>query len=702
MTLSSFLACSDLDKLNATCATALQEADYCSVAACVELESLRERCERGATRHQCSTAVARRALLPSVESASSDLCAQSVIDASHQLWSSKPTTAQCYFASVTTTNVNSTLIATKDCKDPNCLAILVENQQIAAAYPSLDCKIYDVVTKQTFTTGDMANFCSATTTTAVTTTTAAPTKATGPNALCSQTTMDLNYRVWSNITAAKSCYFASLADPNFDSTQLLATDCKNATCYFYLVQNEVAAKKSPNTDCRIYDTATKQTYLTGELASLCTATTTSTPSNSQASKTPTTTTAQLLTQFTPSPAPTTASSNTGTIIGIVAGVVAVALLAGLFICMKKRKQHKPESPHEAAPYRSVQDEPNYSRRRATTAGTATATNASKIPSSNGASTVASSQASSGPQPTAAAVVTMRDLENDMVELSLHRIDITKVNLVQRIAEGAYGQVWLGEYLGDRVAVKKLLTNKASHDDIRAFAGEIKILIDCPFIVHFVGVAWTKPVDMMLVTEYMDRGDLRHVLQSKQDFPWHAKLQCALDIAEGLVYLHTMDSKIVHRDLKSRNILLDSKKGAKITDFGIARETDDFATLTLNLGTYRWMAPEVLKDGHYSESADLFSFGVILSELDTGILPYSDLTAPNGRPYTDLNLMQEVTAGRLLPTFSQECPTWFYNLGRHCLSIDPTKRPTAMQVAFIIRNKMTSQRDYELERTNYFD
>ncbi|KAH9121774.1 hypothetical protein AeMF1_006640 [Aphanomyces euteiches] len=690
----TLLACSDVDKLQATCAAfAVQEADYCSVAACVELESLRERCEHGATRPRCSTAVARRALL---QSASSDLCTQSVIDATHQQWSSKPATAQCYFASITTTNVNSTLIATKDCKDPNCLAILVENQQLAAAYPSLDCKIYDVVTKQTFTTGDMANFCNATTT-AATTTTAAPTKATGPNALCSQEVMDLNYRVWSNITAAKSCYFASIADPNFDSTRLLATDCKDATCYYYLVQNEAAAKKSPNTDCRIYDTATQQTYLTGQLASLCTAatttsTTTATPSKSQTSKTPTTTTtAQFLTEFTPSPAPTTGSSNTGMITGIVAGVVAVVLLAGLFICMKKRKQHKPEAIHEAAPYRSVQDESNYARPRATTAGTATATNASKIPSSNGASTVASSQASSGPQPTAAAVVTMRDLEKDMIELSLHRIDITKVHLVQRIAEGAYGQVWLGEYLGDRVAVKKLLANKASHDDIRAFAGEINLLskIECPFIVHFVGVAWTKLVDMMLVTEYMDRGDLRHVLQSKQVFPWHAKLQCALDIAEGLVYLHTMDAKIIHRDLKSRNILLDSKKGAKITDFGIAREADDFATLTLNLGTYRWMAPEVLKDGHYSESADLFSFGVILSELDTGILPYSDLTTPNGRPYTDLNLMQEVTAGRLLPTFSQECPTWFYILGRQCLSIDPTKRPTAMQVAFIIRNKMTS-------------
>ncbi|CAK4421384.1 unnamed protein product [Aphanomyces euteiches] len=326
----------------------------------------------------------------------------------------------------------------------------------------------------------MANFCNATTT-AATTTTAAPTKATGPNALCSQEVVDLNYRVWSNITAAKSCYFASIADPNFDSTRLLATDCKDATCYYYLVQNEAAAKKSPNTDCRIYDTATQQTYLTGQLASLCTAatttsTTTATPSKSQTSKTPTTTTtAQFLTEFTPSPAPTTGSSNTGMITGIVAGVVAVVLLAGLFICMKKRKQHKPEAIHEAAPYRSVQDESNYARPRATTAGTATATNASKIPSSNGASTVASSQASSGPQPTAAAVVTMRDLEKDMIELSLHRIDITKVHLVQRIAEGAYGQVWLGEYLGDRVAVKKLLANKASHDDIRAFAGEINLL-----------------------------------------------------------------------------------------------------------------------------------------------------------------------------------------------------------------------------------
>ncbi|KAG9401150.1 hypothetical protein AC1031_009905 [Aphanomyces cochlioides] len=172
-----------------------------------------------------------------------------------------------------------------------------------------------------------------------------------------------------------------------------------------------------------------------------------------------------------------------------------------------------------------------------------------------------------------------------------------------LCDGAYGQVWLGKYMTNRVVIKKLLPKKAT-------------TIECPYIVHFIGVAWTKPsFDMMFVTEYMDRGDLCSVLQSKENFPWTAKLQCALHIAEGLSYLHTLDPKIIHRDLKSRNVLLDSKQGAKIADIGIARKAEDLATMTMNKGTYRWMAPGVLKDDHYSESADLLSFGVILAELD---------------------------------------------------------------------------------------
>ncbi|CAK4615834.1 unnamed protein product [Aphanomyces euteiches] len=257
-----------------------------------------------------------------------------------------------------------------------------------------------------------------------------------------------------------------------------------------------------------------------------------------------------------------------------------------------------------------------------------------------------------------------------------------------IEQGSYGEVWLGEYLGGKIAVKRLLPTKTTKQDLQKFIYEIHLVskIDCPYVVQFLGVTWSKLSDMMLLTEFMDGGDLRQVLEAnntKRSFTWTHKIHCALNIAEALVFLHSMDPIVIHRDLKSRNVLLDADFNAKITDFGIAREVDE-TTLTAGIGTYRWMAPEVLVDGHYSESADMFSFGVILSELDTEIVPYSDLRNGAGKPYQDTALLAKVLAGELLPNFSPNCETWFVHLARDCMALDPLDRPTSLQAAYQIR------------------
>ncbi|RHZ16572.1 hypothetical protein DYB26_000261 [Aphanomyces astaci] len=210
---------------------------------------------------------------------------------------------------------------------------------------------------------------------------------------------------------------------------------------------------------------------------------------------------------------------------------------------------------------------------------------------------------------------------------------------------------------------------------------------CPYVVHFIGVAWNTPGDMMLLTEFMNGGDLRQVLElTPPSFQWVHKLRCALSVAEGLVYLHLMDPKVIHRDLKSRNVLLDSDFNAKITDFGIARETDD-ATMTAGIGTFRWMAPEVLLDGHYTEKADIFSFGVILAELSTNIVPYSDLRNDKGNVYMDTAIMAKVMTGELIPTFASDCPRWYLDVATACLALDPLERPTAMKTAYTIRRQV---------------
>ncbi|OQS05507.1 hypothetical protein THRCLA_20602 [Thraustotheca clavata] len=271
----------------------------------------------------------------------------------------------------------------------------------------------------------------------------------------------------------------------------------------------------------------------------------------------------------------------------------------------------------------------------------------------------------------------------MRQLEMYYIPPNHLDTLRVIAQGAFGKVFLGNYLGKAVAIKTLITEARDIKQLQIFIDEISLVakLSSPYIVQFKGASWTTPADIVLVTEFMDGGDLRTALEFNSDrsFKWENKVACALDIVDALGYLHTLEHKVVHRDLKSRNVLLNSQMRAKVTDFGVSKETDD-KTMTTGIGTFRWMAPEVLLDNHYTESADMYSFGVILAELSTEIVPYSDLTNHSGLPYTDTAIMTLVMKGYLSPTFGPDTPQWFYELGLKCLSINPEDRPNALEAS----------------------
>ncbi|KAF0714505.1 Aste57867_3842 [Aphanomyces stellatus] len=199
------------------------------------------------------------------------------------------------------------------------------------------------------------------------------------------------------------------------------------------------------------------------------------------------------------------------------------------------------------------------------------------------------------------------------DLALVKLDETDLVLQKKLGHGAFADVWLASFHGKSVAVKMLHRSNVSIKQLQSFIDEIKLMssFDCQYIVKLVGATWARPSDLKCIMEYMNGGDLRDYLARTRpaDVTWMDKYAHIHNIVEGLVYLHSLG--VIHRDLKSRNILLDSTKGTKLTDFGISKE-DLQETMTMGVGTFRWMAPEVIQDLHYTVSADMYSFGALLN------------------------------------------------------------------------------------------
>ncbi|KAL3326688.1 hypothetical protein AABB24_037398 [Solanum stoloniferum] len=223
----------------------------------------------------------------------------------------------------------------------------------------------------------------------------------------------------------------------------------------------------------------------------------------------------------------------------------------------------------------------------------------------------------------------RELVLDVEDLVIPWNDLV---LKERIGAGSFGTVHRADWNGSDVAVKILMEQDFHAEQYKEFLQEVAIMkrLRHPNIVLFMG-AVTEPPNLSIVTEYLSRGSLYRLLHkpgAREVLDERRRLCMAYDVAKGMNYLHKRKPPVVHRDLKSPNLLVDKKYTVKVCDFGLSRlKANTFLSSKSAAGTPEWMAPEVLRDEPSNEKSDIYSFGVILWELATLQQPWSNLNPP---------------------------------------------------------------------------
>ncbi|GLI69747.1 hypothetical protein VaNZ11_014425 [Volvox africanus] len=258
----------------------------------------------------------------------------------------------------------------------------------------------------------------------------------------------------------------------------------------------------------------------------------------------------------------------------------------------------------------------------------------------------------------------RDLEINPDELTFKN----------RIGIGSYGEVYRGTWRGTEVAIKRFLEQNLSQVTIKEFRDEVMIMskLRHPNIVLFMG-AVTQSNQLAIVTQFMPRGSLFRMLhRTREVLDPRRRLNMALDIAKGMEYLHNCKPVLVHRDLKSPNLLVDKDYTIKVCDFGLSQvKMNTFLTAKSQGGSPAWMAPEILRGEPCDEKSDVFSFGVILYELVTG-----------KEPWDELNPMQVVGAvgfsGRRMSLPTDLAPA-VTELIISCWATSPKERPSFTQI-----------------------
>ncbi|KAK4735148.1 hypothetical protein R3W88_009409 [Solanum pinnatisectum] len=292
----------------------------------------------------------------------------------------------------------------------------------------------------------------------------------------------------------------------------------------------------------------------------------------------------------------------------------------------------------------------------------------------------------------------RSREFPVVKLDLIRAATQNFSEENKLGEGGFGPVYKGTLAnGITIAIKRL--SRTSGQGLKEFKNEVVLIARLQHrnLVRLLGCC-LEGNEALLIYEFMPNKSLDFFLFDSREneiLDWRQRLHIIKGIAKGILYLHE-DSRlrIIHRDLKASNILLDKDMNPKISDFGMAKMfsgNQREANTNRVVGTYGYMAPEYAMEGLFSTKSDVFSFGVLLLEIVSG-RKNNSYVSEYGQSLLNFawKLWREGHGLELMdPCLSWSCVTTeitkCIHLGLHCVQQDPADRPTMSCVAFILEN-----------------
>mmetsp|Transcript_43004 Transcript_43004/g.111487 ORF Transcript_43004/g.111487 Transcript_43004/m.111487 type:complete len:308 (+) Transcript_43004:43-966(+) len=292
--------------------------------------------------------------------------------------------------------------------------------------------------------------------------------------------------------------------------------------------------------------------------------------------------------------------------------------------------------------------------------------------------------------------------SEALEQEVEEVAPEDLRIVQVIGHGSTGEVYMGFWKDKEVAIKQIQDPWGPDTPSSPFTRELFVLsrVRHPNVVRLLGMtSITRP--LAFVMELCRGGscaDYIHVqVEDEKPLTWPQTFRIAKETASAMHYLHTLDPPIIHRDLKSMNLLLveplsgpNSVPSTKVCDFGVARckasgeegmtaraTDDDWPIMTKAVGTCNWVAPEVFRGHSYDEKIDVYAFAMVLFELTFHELPFEDSDP--------IEITALVTNGRrpCLQDPPPGCPKELLGLVERCWAHHPDFRPTFRDVLAVL-------------------